>query len=84
MSIDWNTAYSPAQAKMPQGVKREQKFDETVSQIVGKPVLANDPRLIRLVVKWKNNTGNSVDTDVSDDFLQRPECLAELKEVFNG
>lgn len=81
--IDWTTAPGLAQAKLPDQIKKEVKYDMEVSHIVGYPVRSNDPRLIKLVIKWKTKTGNSAETDIADNFLNSPECLAELKKTFN-
>jgi hypothetical protein len=56
--------------------KPQPKFDEVISKIVGKPVLANDRRLLALIVKWK--AGKSPDSMVPDNFLSDPQKLKEL------
>jgi len=61
--------------------KLQPKIDEVVSKIVGKVVLAQDPRLLKLVVKWKK--GKPQDSMEPDNFLDDPKKVAELKEVFN-
>ena len=60
-------------------VNNEPKFDVEVSKIVGKPVRQNDPRLLALIVKWKRA---KADPDMKDNFLNRPDFLVELKQVF--
>lgn len=60
----------------------EPKADELVSQIVGKRILMLDPRLMKLVVKWKR--GKPQDSMENDDFLKDPAKIAELREVFKN
>ena len=62
----------------------KKKVDEVVSKIVGVPVMINDPRLIKLVVKWKRGSGGSADVATEDNFLSDPKKITELKKVFNG
>ena len=59
----------------------EPKVDEIISVIVGKKIYACDPRLLKLVVKWKK--GKSQDDMTPDNFLQNPLFIQELKEVLN-
>ena len=59
--------------------KTEPTIDKEVSQIVGKKVFVNDPRLIKLVIKWRN----SKHPDNFDNFLHSEEHREELKRVFN-
>jgi len=56
------------------------KVDEAVSKVVGKKVFCLDPRLIKLIVRWKGN--KSSDSLVFDNFLDDPKCVEELKKVF--
>lgn len=56
----------------------EPAIDKAVSEIVGKPIRANDPRLIKLVVKWKKEKGND---KTDDNFLQDEAKIKELKET---
>ena len=60
--------------------KSEPAIDKEVSQIVGKKVHTNDPRLIKLVIKWKANKN----PDNFDNYLHDPEKREELKQVFNS
>ena len=60
--------------------KAEPAIDKEVSQIVGKKVHVNDPRLIKLVIKWRN----SKNPDNVDNYLHDPEKREELKKVFNS
>lgn len=75
--------------------RAEPKVDKEVSEIVGKPVMTTDPRLIQLVAKWKAGVGSKdvqavkkadntyeVITPPSDDFLKDPKKIEELKKVF--
>ena len=60
------------------------QIDQAVTKIVGTPVVVNDPRLIRLVVKWKKQSGGNPDLDRMDNFLKDPKKIAELKQIFRG
>ena len=65
-----------------QGIPRkrlEPPVDMVVTKIVGKKVLAQDPRLINLVVKWKKQKN---DDEQPDNFLQDAKKVEELKRVF--
>ena len=63
-------------------IKIKQPVDTEVSKVVGKTVLANDPRLIRLVASWRKR--RPADDTVPDDYLSNPKNVAELKKVFNA
>ncbi len=77
---DWIRA---AESRTPKrNVKSAPAIDQEVTKAVGTPVAANDPRLIRLVVKWKGKTNSSVDGEKLDNFMHNPGFLAELKETF--
>ena len=56
-------------------------IDPVVSQIVGKKVLAQDPRLIKLIVKWKANKPN--DSTQPDNLVLDPDFVKELKRIFS-
>ena len=57
--------------------KLEPKTDEVVSKIVGKKILQNDPRVMKLVIKWKRSKSD----EVPDNFLNNPTFISELKKV---
>ncbi len=59
----------------------EPKRDELISKIVGKPVLQSDPRLLKVIMKYKNN--KPLDSKTPDNFLENPAFVKELKEVLN-
>ena len=77
---DWIKA---SESRLPSKVAKTRKIDKEVSDALGKPVMANDPRLIRLVVKWKKKTGSSADFEKPDNFMHTPGFLAELKKEFD-
>ena len=79
---DWIPAGS--RFYVPQKANLEPKIDELVSQAVGKKVYMLDPRLLKLVVKWKKESGKDEDSNVSDNFLQDPRKISELKETFKN
>ena len=62
--------------------KTEPPVDEVISKIVGKKVFAQDPKLIKLVVKHKGN--KSVDSKTPDNFLHKPQFIADLKKTFGS
>lgn len=76
--LDWIDARTMRSAP----TQRPVIYDEEVSKIVGLPIRMNDPRLIRLVVKWKKQFGSSEEGEKMDNFMYRPECLKELKDTF--
>ena len=78
--FDWISA---REVNVPTKTRTAPKLDKEVSHILGKPVMLNDPRLIRLVVKWKKQTNSSVDSEKPDNFLHTTEFLADLKKEFN-
>jgi len=57
------------------------KIDGAVSKAIGFNVYARDPRLLKLIVKWKK--GKPQDSMESDNFLQNPEKIKELREVLS-
>ena len=62
------------------------KVDEEVSRIVGHKVLPRDPRLINLIIKWKQKQGNVESVNASatspDNFFLNPQFITELKQTF--
>ena len=62
------------------GKKKEPNYDPLVSKIVGKKILATDGRLIKLIVKWKAD--KTEQSTRPDDFMNDPEKIKELKEMF--
>lgn len=62
--------------------KLQPKIDEVISKIVGRKILQQDPRLIKLVVKFKGN--KSEDSKRPDNFLENPNFIKELKQVMNS
>lgn len=81
MDEDFNWI-SAREAKRPTPERKTPKVDLAVSQILGKPVLVNDRRLINLVVAWKKRVGSSPDADKMDNFLYDPAFLVELRKTF--
>ena len=78
-SLDWIPAN---QARVPSPVDKKPNYDERVSEIVGRPVLANDPMLLKLVVKFKAETGSTFEQKGRDDFLFNAKFISELKDTF--
>jgi len=82
-NVDWSQATKASERFVPQGRKREPVYDEEVSKIVGKPVSASDPRLLKVVVKHKNDNGLSgEDVNSRDDHLHNPKFVKDLKDAF--
>lgn len=79
--VDWSEATNMREMNRPP--KKEPRVDKEVSKILGKPIMVNDPRLIRLVVAWKNKTASSAENvEKMDNYLYNPDFLAELHKVF--
>jgi|GEM_PF-2805850 len=72
--INANDRFKPAPSFVP-------KIDELISKLVGKTIYMHDPRLMRLLVKWKK--GKSQNSMIADNFLDDPNKIKELKETFN-
>jgi len=80
-NIDWsNPLINFKNIIVPPKKSIEPKVDEIVSKIVGKKIYTHDPRLIKLVVKWRKR--KSIDED--DNFLKNPYFIKELKETLKG
>jgi hypothetical protein len=80
MTTDFSKAINAREAFYPIiGEKKAPLKDELVSNIVGKPVMINDPKLIALIVKWKSEKQNE---DAPDDFFKDSKKVKELKELF--
>ena len=59
----------------------EPPIDNLVSHLVGFKVYARDPRLMKLVLKWKAN--KPIDSMEPDNFLYDAAKIKELKEVLS-
>jgi len=71
--------YNARDAMRPQfRPKEEPKIDPIVSEIVGKPIKVNNPKLVSLIIKWKQEKG---DSDAPDNFLEDPAKIAELRST---
>jgi hypothetical protein len=57
------------------------KVDEVISKIVGRPVYAQDPKLVKLIVGWRKS--KPLDSLEPDNFLKDPEKVKQLIEIFN-
>lgn len=78
--VDWSEASNVREMNRP--AKREPKVDQAVTQILGKPVLVNDPRLIGVVVRWKKAHGSSPEVDKMDNMLKDIDFLVDLRRTF--
>mgnify|MGYP001561004998 CR=1 FL=1 len=79
--IDWGKALTAKDASRPQLEKRPPNYDAVISRIAGKPVLATDPQLLRLVIKYKKS--NNKPDEIPDNHLNNPRFLMEVKKIFN-
>ena len=78
MQFDPKDLINHRQRFMPRA-KLEPKVDIMVSKIVGKKIFILDPRLMKLIIKWKGN--KPVDSQTPDNYLRDPEKIKELKKV---
>ena len=62
--------------------KLEPKIDVLISKIIGKTVYMQDPRLTRLIIKWKREKKG--DDDTPDNYMQDPLKIKELRECFSA
>ncbi len=70
--IDQRERFKPAP-------RLEPAVDEVISHIVGQKIYQCDPRVLKLVVKWKK--GKSPDSMEPDNFLKNSNFINELKET---
>ena len=61
----------------------EPKVDEIVSKIVGRKIYLTDPRLLKLVIKWEQQSGMTENSLESINHLADPHKINELKEVLS-
>jgi hypothetical protein len=54
-----------------------------VSKIVGRPVRANDPKLIEIVNKWRDSKPANGD-EKPDNHLANPNKVKDLKRAFGS
>ena len=80
--VNWGEVAAQSRTSYAPKPKPAPKVDEIVSRVVGKNVLANDPRLIKAVNNWRMNRQRSPDDLRSDNFLQDPAKVKELKRIF--
>ncbi len=59
-------------------------IDPEVSKIVGYTIYTEDPRLIKLIVKWKKEDNKSEKSNRPDNYLQDLKRIKELKEALSG
>lgn len=60
------------------------KVDTIVSKLVGRTVLVNDPKLIKLVAKWKQSDNKTDQPDERpDNYFEDPAKVKELKDTFS-
>ena len=78
--IDWKNAYTPADLRRGSKPRPAPLFDPTLGRALGVNVPVNDPRLIRLVVKYTNKDKTSIQPDRLE---HNQEFLKEAKETFS-
>ncbi len=59
----------------------EPAIDVPISKVVGFKVYQCDPRVLKLVVKWKK--GKPQDSLEPDNFLENPKFIEELRQVLS-
>lgn len=75
---DWGNAFNYKDVSAPEPKKDlGPKVDTLVSKAVGFTVYAHDPRLLKMIVKWKKEKH----PDESDNFLDQPQKVEELKKA---
>ena len=60
---------------------KERKVDELVSKAVGKTIYTNDPRVLKVIVGWKQASGKKEDSSKPDNFLDDPVKVEELRKA---
>lgn len=58
--------------------KEPPKLDPVVSELVGKPIRVDNPTLMKLIVKWKKEKG---DSDEPDNWFADKNKVKELRET---
>jgi len=89
MDIKPNEWINAKQIHLPPKQSLKPPIDKEVSALVGKTVLARDPKLLNLIVKWKakNQAIRARMTEVeavklNDNLMENQEFIKELKEKF--
>jgi len=77
-NLEWINANGAGRAEVRS--KASPKIDKEITDVVGVAIYVNDPRLIRLVTKWKRAKN---DPDATDEFLKDGAKIIELRRVFN-
>lgn len=77
-----NTEWHNIRERFAPPPRLEPVIDEEISKIVGRKIYATDPRLLKLVVKYKQ--GKSPDSKEPDNFLKNPRFIDELKRTLSG
>ena len=57
----------------------EPSIDPIISSIVGKKIYSTDPRVLKLIVRFKSKKND----DEMDNFLSNPKFIAALKQELN-
>ena len=72
--IDWGNAYNAREALRPNLKSKDPpQIDKEVSEIVGRPIAVNDPRLVQEVIKWRQfNTSSWIRHRHSRKFYYFP------------
>ena len=80
-NIDWQK-HNIKRVFAPKPKKQEPPIDREVSKIVGKKVMINDPKLVKLAMKWRGN--KPVDgREPPDNHLKDERKIKELKELLS-
>lgn len=79
--INWNDPSINARIRVIPPQKMEPPIDEVISHIVGKKIYQQDPRLFKLILKWKKEKPQ--DSMEPDNFLENENFIKELKEILS-
>ena len=75
--LDWINA---REMHIPKARSIKPPVDKIISEIVGHEVYTTDPRILKVVTKFKQmKKGND---DTPDNLSMNPHFIKELKEVF--
>lgn len=94
MNIRQEDLINAREALMPPKIrpKLAPKVDVELSKLAGKTILANDPRLLNLIVQFKQKNrgrleehidanGKKYTMEAQDNFMENPEFIKALKAL---
>jgi hypothetical protein len=75
--LQWINARELGQPKP----RLEPPIDKLISNIVGFKVYTTDPRILKVVVRFKRMKQG--EEDMPDNFIENPQFIKAIKEAFN-